>query len=69
MPTQEELSQQRNRPPMYVPVKVGRTEAAYLYNLLCDNARPWNKRLRAELANFVTPTDSHNAKMKLLGRM
>jgi len=55
--------------PEDLPVKIARVDAPYLYNLLCDNARPWNKQLRTELANFVTPTDSHNAKMRLLGRM
>jgi hypothetical protein len=61
--------EQRNSPPVSLPINILRDEAAYLLNVLVDNARPWNGRLRKELQNFVTGTDAHNAKMILQGRM
>lgn len=47
---------------------VTRNEAAYLLNLLSDNAREWNKGLRGQLAQTVTETDAYNAKLRLQGK-
>jgi hypothetical protein len=58
----------RNKPPETVPVQISRSEVAFLFNLLCDNPRPWNKRLRAELANFTDSRTNMLAKSALLGR-
>ena len=61
--------EERNRPPELLPVQIKRDEAAFLYNVLCDNARPWNADLRKRIKLFVTDSDAFNAKCILQGRV
>lgn len=40
-------------------------EAAYLLNLLVDNARQWNAGLRQQLSAQVTDTEAFNARVEM----
>lgn len=44
-------------------------EIPYLYNLVCDNPKVWNSRLRDMLGQRCTPTEAHNAKVELVGKV
>ena len=59
---------EKDQPPEMLPIRIRRDEGAYLLNVLSDNARPWNARLRKELVNFVTQTQAYNAQRELQGR-
>lgn len=43
-------------------------EIPYLYNVLCDNPRVWNERLRNQLAQRTNATEAFNAKVSLVGK-
>ena len=44
-------------------------EIPYLYNVLCDNPRVWNQRLRNELSQRTNATEAFNAKVNLVGKV
>ena len=55
-------------PPEMLPIRIRRDEGAYLLNVLSDNAKPWNARLRRELSNLVSDIQAYNAQRELQGR-
>lgn len=60
--------EQRNSPPEMIATRIKRDEVAYLLNVLSDNAKPWNARLRKDLSQFTSATELYNAQRNLQGR-
>jgi hypothetical protein len=63
----EQRRAERNAPPLR-HLTMTHKESAYLYNLLCDNARDWNAYLRKQLSQQVGQTEAFNARVEMSGR-